>query len=185
MSRIGREPVIIPQSVKVELDGQKIIVSGNLGKLEQIVTKEIKIERIQKNGKDELIFTRTSEDKAVRAKHGLFRALVASMIKGVEKGFEKTLVVNGVGFKVQADKNVLTLNIGFSHSIVFPAPADIKITCPSATEIKVSGFSKEKVGQVAADIRALRPVEPYHAYGIRYSDEKVRRKEGKKAAKKK
>ena len=185
MSRIGRAPIEIPNNVNVEIQGNKVIVSGPLGSLEQEVNKNINVEKQVIDGKNYIVITRKSNEKEERSMHGMYRALINNMVNGVEKGYSKNLTVNGVGYKCQIVGNKLVLNIGFSHPVEFVIPKDIKIECPSITEVKVSGFDKTKVGQVAADIRALKPVEPYHAYGIRYTDEVVIKKEGKKASKKK
>ncbi len=185
MSRIGRAPIEIPNNVNVEIQGNKVVVSGPLGSLEQEVNKNINVEKQVIDGKNYIVITRKSNEKEERSMHGMYRALINNMVNGVEKGYSKNLTINGVGYKCQIVGNKLVLNIGFSHPVEFVIPKDIKIECPSITEVKVSGFDKTKVGQVAADIRALKPVEPYHAYGIRYTDEVVIKKEGKKASKKK
>ena len=185
MSRIGRAPIEIPNNVNVEIQGNKVVVSGPLGSLEQEVNKNINVEKQVIDGKNYIVITRKSNEKEERSMHGMYRALINNMVNGVEKGYSKNLTINGVGYKCQIVGNKLVLNIGFSHPVEFVVPKDIKIECPSITEVKVSGFDKTKVGQVAADIRALKPVEPYHAYGIRYTDEVVIKKEGKKASKKK
>lgn len=186
MSRIGRLPIIIPNGVTVDISDENVVnVGGPLGSLRQWVDGCIKIEKTTLNNSNALVLTRSSEERTVKAKHGLYRMLIANMVEGVTKGFSKSLTINGVGYKCAVSGNKLVLNLGFSHPINFEIPEGIKITCPSATEIKVEGASKEKVGQVAADIKALRPVEPYHAYGVRYTDQYVIRKEIKKAAKKK
>ena len=186
MSRIGRLPITIPAGVKIDISNENVVVvTGPLGSLRQPVDNVITVEKKELEGKEMVVLTRSSEEKTVKAKHGLYRALIANMIEGVTKGYSKTLIVNGVGYKCSVSGNKLVLNIGYSHPINFDIPEGIKITCPSATEIKVEGASKEKVGQVAADIKAFRPVEPYHAYGVRYTDQHVIRKEIKKAAKKK
>ena len=185
MSRIGRMPVELPASVKVNIDGNKITVSGPLGTLEQTLDKSISASMGEHNDKPAVILTRVNDEKEIRSMHGMYRALVHNMVVGVEKGYSKSLIINGVGYKAAVSGNKLTLNIGFSHPVEFVAPEGIKIECPSLTEVKVTGIDKEKVGQVAANIRELKPVEPYHAYGIHYSDEVVIRKEGKKASKKK
>lgn len=185
MSRIGRAPIEIPNNVNVEIQGNKVVVYGPLGSLEQEVNKNINVEKQVIDGKNYIVITRKSNEKEERSMHGMYRALINNMVNGVEKGYSKNLTINGVGYKCQIVGNKLVLNIGFSHPVEFVIPKDIKIECPSITEVKVSGFDKTKVGQVAADIRALKPVEPYHAYGIRYTDEVVIKKEGKKASKKK
>ena len=185
MSRIGRMPIEIPANVNVEIVDNKVIVTGPLGKLEQELNKNIKAHKDVHEGKNILVLTRASEDKEVRAMHGMYRAIVHNMIVGVEKGYSKSLIINGVGYKAQVSGNKLILNIGLSHPVEFIAPKDIKIECPTLTEVKVTGFDKTLVGQTAAEKKKKKPVEPYHAYGIRYSDEVVIRKEGKKASKKK
>ena len=186
MSRIGRLPITLPAGVKFDLTTENVvIVTGPLGTLRQDVDSCIAIEKKELEGKEVITLTRNSEEKSVKAKHGLYRALIANMVEGVTKGYSKTLVINGVGFKTAVQGNKLVLNIGFSHPINFEIPSDVKITCISATEVKVEGCDKTRVGQVAADIKALRPIEPYHGYGIKYSDQFVLRKEIKKAAKKK
>ena len=185
MSRIGRMPIELPASVKATINGEKITVTGPLGTLEQTLDKSVSAAMGEHNGKPAILLTRSGDEKEIRSKHGMYRALVHNMVVGVEKGYSKSLIINGVGYKAAVSGNKLTLNIGFSHPIDFVAPDGIKLECPSITEVKVSGIDKEKVGQVAANIRELKPVEPYHAYGIHYSDEVVIRKEGKKASKKK
>lgn len=186
MSRIGRLPITIPAGVKVDITSENLVtVTGPLGTLKQDVDKCIAVEMKELEGKQVAVLTRNSEEKSVKAKHGLYRALLANMVEGVTKGYSKTLVINGVGFKTAVQGNKLVLNIGFSHPINFDIPSDVKITCVSATEVKVEGCDKTRVGQVAADIKALRPIEPYHGYGIKYSDQFVLRKEIKKATKKK
>lgn len=185
MSRIGRAPIEIPAGVNVEIDNGTVTVSGTLGKLEQAVDKLISIEKTVEAGKNYLVLTRANDEADARAKHGLYRALVQNMVTGVSKGYSKTLIIKGVGYKASVSGDKLTLNIGFSHPIEFVAPTGIKVEVVSPTEVKVSGFDKVQVGQVAANIRAFKPVEPYHLYGIRYSDEVVVKKEGKKASAKK
>lgn len=182
MSRIGRLPIEIPAGVTVEISNNNLVtVKGALGTLSQEITGAITVEKVENT----VVVTRQNELKETRAKHGLYRALIANMIEGVTKGFSKTLVVSGVGFKCAVAGSKLTLNIGFSHPVNVEIPVGLKVTCPTATEVKVEGSDKTLVGQFAAEIKALRPVEPYHGYGIRYSDQFVLRKEIKKAAKKK
>ena len=186
MSRIGRLPIAVPAGVKIDISNENVVVvTGPLGSLRQPVDACITVEKKELEGKEMVVLTRASEEKTVRAKHGLYRALIANMVEGVTKGYSKTLVISGVGYKCQVTGDKLVLNIGFSHPINFQIPTDVKITCTSATEVKVEGCDKTRVGQVAADIKALKPIEPYHGYGIKYSDQFVLRKEIKKAAKKK
>lgn len=180
MSRIGREPVTIPAGVTVEVKEKEFIVKGPLGTLTQEYDPAIAI--TVADG----VATLTRGDNnlgPVRAKHGLYRALLFNMVTGVTKGFEKVLVVNGVGWKVAMQGNKLVMNVGFSHPVEMEAPAGITLSCPSQTEISVKGTDKVAVGQTAANIRAIRVPEPYHAYGIRYKDEVIVRKEGKTAGK--
>ena len=182
MSRIGRLPIEIPAGVTVEILNDNVVtVKGPLGTLTQEITGQIAVEKVENT----IVVSRQDEQKETRAKHGLYRALIANMINGVTKGFSKTLIVNGVGFKCQVAGSKLTLNIGFSHPVNVDIPEGLKVTCVTPTEIKVEGCDKTLVGQFAADIKALRPVEPYHGYGIKYSDQFVLRKEIKKAAKNK
>ena len=180
MSRIGRLPVAIPAGVEVKFDNNVITVKGKLGELKQEIDPKINV-KIENN---EVILTRTSEENDVKAKHGLYRALISNMVKGVTEGYTRKLVVNGVGYKVQKQGNDVLMNIGFSHTITVKAIDGVKLDCPTATEIVVSGIAKDKVGEMAASIRALKKVEPYHGYGIRYDDEVVIRKQGKTAGKK-
>lgn len=180
MSRIGRLPVVIPEKVEVKVDDNNcVIVKGPKGELKQQIAKniEVKIE----NG--EVQFTRKNETNETKAMHGLYRTLVNNMVKGVTEGYKKSLVINGVGYKVAKQGKKVVFNIGYSHPIEIEETDGIKLECPSITEVTVEGIDKEKVGQVAATIRGLRNPDPYHAYGIRYSDEVIQRKEGKTAGK--
>lgn len=179
MSRIGRMPISIPANVTVAVKDGLVTVTGPKGTLTQEVNKAISV----KNEANVVTLTRAEETNEVKAMHGLYRALVANMVKGVTEGFSKKLIFNGVGYKVQKTGNKLVLNLGFSHNIIVEEKDGIKLEV-NGNEITVSGRSKEAVGQMAAEIRALKPVEPYHAYGVRYSDEVVVRKVGKTAAKK-
>lgn len=181
MSRIGKMPVKILDGVSVNVDGNNLVtVNGPLGTLSQIVDKNIKV-TVENN---EVILTRNSEEKEIKAKHGLYRALINNMVKGVKEGFKKVLVINGVGYRATKQGNKLVLNIGYSNPAEVVEIEGIKLNALDANRVEVSGISKELVGQVASKIRDIKPVEPYHAYGIRYEDEVVIRKEGKKAGKK-
>ena len=181
MSRIGKLPIQIPAGVTVSVDGNnKVTVEGPKGKLERNINKAIKID--VNNGVATL--TTLDASKEANALYGLSRSLIFNMVKGVSEGYSKNLIVNGVGFKVFDKGDHLQLNIGFSHPVDVKPLEGIKLSCPSVTEILVEGADKEKVGQMAANIRAIKPVEPYHAYGIRYSTETVVMKEGKTAGKK-
>ncbi len=179
MSRIGKKPIEIPAGVTVTVAGNDVTVKGPKGTLSRKVVDGIAVE-VKDN---HVVCTIVVNSKDVDAKHGLTRALLNNMVHGVTHGFTKTMIINGVGYKSQVNGNKLVLNIGYSHPVEMEAPAGIKFECTSATEIVVSGCDKELVGQTAANLKAKRPVEPYHAYGIRYKDEVVIMKEGKKAGK--
>ena len=180
MSRIGKKPIVIPAGVTVTNDNGVITVKGPKGTLVRTMDTKIGCEI---NGAEVVLTCPEKADNKLHAKHGLYRALIANMVKGVSEGFARSLIVNGVGYKVAVQGNKLVLNIGYSHPIEVIAPDGIKFETPTATEIVVSGYDKELVGQTAANIRAKRPVEPYHAYGIRYKEEVVILKEGKKSGK--
>lgn len=180
MSRIGKMPINILDGVKVDVNGDNLVtVSGPLGTLSQLVDKNITV----KVEGTEVVLTRNSDENEIKAKHGLYRALINNMVKGVKEGFSKLLIINGVGYKAAVQGNKLVLNIGYSNPTEIEAVDGIKFEVVDG-KVKVSGINKELVGQVASKIRDLKPVEPYHAYGIRYEDEEVIRKEGKKAGKK-
>ena len=179
MSRIGRAPVAIPAGVTVEVKDNKMIVKGPKGTLEQEIDARITL--AEENG--HVTLSRANDSKELKAKHGLYRALLHNMVTGVTAGYTKGLVINGVGYKVAKQGSKIVLNIGFSHPVEFPETDGIKLDCPTQTEITVSGIDKVKVGQIAANIRSLREPEPYHGYGIRYKDEVIERKEGKTAGK--
>lgn len=176
MSRIGRNPVEIPKEVSVDLAEDLLTISGQLGQLSLFLTAEIEISI--ENSK--LWVKPRRDDKYSRAMWGTTRANISNMVLGVEKGFTKRLEIVGVGYKAALHGKILNLSLGFSHEISYSIPEDITVRCDSPTLIEVSGSSKERVGQVAADIRAYRPPEPYKGKGIKYFDEKILRKEGKK-----
>ncbi len=180
MSRIGNAIITIPAGVTVEAKDAVITVKGPKGTLSQaydtLITPVIE--------GNVLKFTRANELGPTKAKHGLYRALCANMIKGVTEGFKKTLIVNGVGWKVAKQGKKVVLNVGFSHPVEVEETDGIVLDCPSQTEITVSGIDKDKVGQFAAILRGIREPEPYHGYGIRYSDEVIERKVGKAAGSK-
>ena len=179
MSRIGRAPVAIPAGVTVEVKDNKMIVKGPKGTLEQEIDARITL--AEENG--HVTLSRANDSKELKAKHGLYRALLHNMVTGVTHGYSKGLVINGVGYKVAKQGNKIVLNIGYSHPVEFAEIEGIKLECPTQTEITVSGIDRVKVGQVAANIRKWRKPEPYHGYGIRYKDEVIERKEGKTAGK--
>lgn len=178
MSRIGRQPVDIPAGVTVKMENDMIVVKGPKGELKQEINPVIKAE-VKDN---QITFTRPNDKKENRSMHGLYRALVNSMVIGVTQGFQKELTIVGVGYRAQAKGKNLELNMGYSHPVVMEAPEGITFETPSNTQIFVKGIDKQLVGQVAANIRAVRKPEPYLGKGIRYADEYVRRKEGKSAS---
>jgi len=176
MSRIGKKSIAIPSAVKLAVSPEGAVkVEGPKGKLEWTLPKQIKV---RVDGGEALV-ERESESRAARALHGLSRALVNNMVTGVSAGFVKDLEIHGVGFKAAVQGAVLNLNLGFSHPVLFPIPEGIKITVAENTKIKIEGIDKKVVGQVAADIRAYYPPEPYKGKGVRYSGEQIVRKEGK------
>jgi large subunit ribosomal protein L6 len=178
MSRIGKKPVAIPAGVSVTVGAAEVTIKGPKGSLSLAVPATCKV--TQEN--NEINVTRLSEAKPVRAAHGTTRAHLNNMVKGVTDGFVKDLDIVGVGYKAEAKGGTLTLTIGYSHLVNYPAPAGITIETPEPTKIKVSGIDRQKVGQVAAEIRAIRPPEPYKGKGIKYVDEHIERKAGKSAA---
>ncbi len=179
MSRIGKMSIAIPAGVEVKCENSLITVKGPKGTL----TREMKGDIEFKTENGHLSLVAMNENPETGALHGLYRALVAGMVKGVSEGFTKGLEIKGVGWKVAKQGNKLVLNVGFSHPVEFAEPEGIKLDCPSATEITVSGIDKVLVGQVAADLRSIRVPEPYHGYGIRYKGEQVEHKEGKTSGK--
>ena len=174
MSRIGNQPVALPPKVEVTLAAGSITVKGPLGTLTRTFGDQVSIE---KNG-DALVFKAANE--AASALHGTLRAQVANMVKGVTSGFEKKLTLVGVGFRAQAAGDKINLSLGFSHPVVHTMPKGVKVETPQQTEILIKGIDKQQVGQVAAEIRAYRPPEPYKGKGVKYAGEFIFRKEGKK-----
>lgn len=179
MSRIGRAPIHIPSGVEAKIEGNLITIKGPKGTLSREIDPRIAC----KMEDNQLVFSRENDLKENRSKHGLYRALTNNMVKGVTDGFTRSLIINGVGYKVQVNGTKLVMNIGYSHPVEVEAPKGIKFECPTTTEITVIGIDKELVGQTAANIKATRPVEPYHLYGVRYKEEILTPKEGKKAGK--
>jgi large subunit ribosomal protein L6 len=178
MSRIGKEPIPLPGPVKIELSGTHIKVSGTMGALERDLRPEIEV----KQDGDQLIITPKGTSKRVMAFWGMTRTLINNMILGVEKGFEKKLTVEGVGYRVKVSGNTLTLNVGFSNPVEFTLPEGITADVDKENNITVGGIDKELVGQTAARIRDIRKPEPYKGKGIRYIDEHIVRKVGKAGA---
>lgn len=182
MSRIGRMPIAVPAGVEVKIaDGNVVTVKGPKGTLTQNLAAAMTI----KQEGNEILVTRPNDEKTNRALHGLTRTLLHNMIVGVTEGFKKELDVNGVGYRVAKEGKKLVMNIGFSHQVTMEEPEGITIDVPGPNKIIVSGADKQKVGQFAAEIREKRPPEPYKGKGIKYTDEVIRRKEGKTGAKKK
>ncbi len=176
MSRIGEMPVSIPENVQVSIDGSTVTISGPQGEM----TKEFHSEMTITREGDEIQIARSSDERRVKALHGLTRALIQNMVIGVTEGYSKTLEVHGTGYRAELQGNTLVMSLGFSHPVVIEPPEGIEFEAnPRASTIVVKGYDKEVVGRVAADIRAWRPVEPYLGKGIRYQGERVRRKVGK------
>ncbi|MBS4206344.1 50S ribosomal protein L6 [Lederbergia citrea] len=175
MSRIGKKPIEIPEGVTVTMDGQTVTVKGPKGELTNTFNSDMAIAI-----EDNIInVTRPSEAKEHRSIHGTTRSLIANMVEGVSKGYEKTLELVGVGYRAQKQGTKLVLNVGYSHPVEFEPEAGVEVDVPANTKIIVKGYNKEKVGALASNIRAVRPPEPYKGKGIRYEGENVRRKEGK------
>ena len=177
MSRIGKQPITIPSGVTVTADGGVVTVKGPKGQLElsqrpevsvQVEGSQVQIDRI---GDD--------RDRAARAYHGMTRALIQNMVTGVSQGYEKKLEINGVGYTAKVEGTNIVLNLGFSHPVTKPIPSTVTVTCPSQTQIVIQGCDKQQVGEIAAEIRKIRPPEPYKGKGIKYDTEVIRRKAGK------
>jgi large subunit ribosomal protein L6 len=179
MSRIGRKPVTVPKGVTLQLEGHNVAVKGPRGELRRRLHPDMQIAF----EKDQFTVARPSEEKRHKALHGLTRTLVQNMVEGVSKGFSKTLEIQGVGYKAEAKPYGVNLVVGYSHPVKYEAPKGIKISVDNNVVVKIEGADKELVGQVAAELRAVRPPEPYKGKGIRYQGEHVRRKAGKTGAK--
>lgn len=176
MSRIGKKPVSIPDGVTATVEGQTVTAKGPKGELHFVVNEEVLVKMedgaIQVDPRD--------QSKEARSKWGLSRTMVSNIIEGVKEGFEKKLEINGVGYRAAMQGKNVQLSLGFSHEVVYEVPEGVTVACPKPTEIVVSGIDKQKVGQVAAEIRRYRPPEPYKGKGVKYADETIFRKEGKK-----
>jgi large subunit ribosomal protein L6 len=179
MSRIGKLPVIVPAGVTVKIDGNHVSVKGPQGELSRTIPSNISISM---DG-NTITLTRPSDENKDKAMHGLSRTLVANMVEGCSKGYMKSLEITGVGYKAEPKPFGLQLALGYSHQIQYKAPAGIKLSAPQPTQVVIEGADKEKVGQVAAEIRLLRPPEPYKGKGIKYTGEVIRRKAGKAGGK--
>jgi large subunit ribosomal protein L6 len=177
MSRIGKQPVTIPAGVKVQLADGMVRVEGPKGKLEIAVHRNMKVE--QEAGGKALLVKRPDDERINRALHGLTRSLIANMVEGVTKGYERRLKIEGIGYQARMDKKALVLTVGYANSVQMPPPDGITVELPDPTTIVIKGADKQKVGQYAAEVRRVRKPEPYKGKGIRYDNEQVRRKEGK------
>ncbi len=176
MSRVGKYPVPVPAGVTVAIVNNVLTAKGKLGELQLPLHEEVEV-AVENNA---VVVKPRSVSKRARAMWGTTRSLIAGMVKGVSAGYAKALEINGTGFRAAVQGKDLVLNLGFSHEVRYPVPPGIKITCEKPTSIKVEGIDKRLVGQVAAEIRALRPPEPYKGKGVKYEDETILRKEGKK-----
>ena len=175
MSRIGKKPVPIPSGVKVEVKEGIVYIEGPKGKLTQTTRNQVKV-NVENN---QVVVSRFSDSKFDKSVHGLYRALIANMIKGVTEGYSKELEIAGIGFKAQVEANKLKMQLGYSHPVIFPIPEGIKIETPKQTQIVIRGIDKEKVGEIASEIRYLCPPEPYKGKGIRFAGEYIKKKVGK------
>jgi large subunit ribosomal protein L6 len=175
MSRIGKQPIAIPAQVKVDVKGSRIFVEGPKGKLDMDVPRRTSIKVESGNA----VVSRDGDDAEAKALHGLGRALLYNLVKGVSEGYSKRLEINGVGFKAAVAGKVVTMNLGYSHPINYTIPDQVKVTVEENTKILIEGPSKQMVGQVAAELRSYYPPEPYKGKGVKYSDERIERKEGK------
>jgi large subunit ribosomal protein L6 len=176
MSRVGKNPVPIPAGVTIELKGQHLKAKGKRGELQLLVHDDVSV---TKDG-EKLVFAPRGDSRRARMQWGTARNLASNVVRGVSDGFTVNLEINGVGYRAQADAKTLKLQLGYSHDVEVPIPAGIQIKAPKPTEVEITGADRQKVGQLAANIRSLRPPEPYKGKGIKYSTEKIRRKEGKK-----
>ena len=176
MSRVGKNPVLVPAGVTIDLKGQHLKAKGKRGELELMVHDDVSVAR---DG-DKLVFKPRTDSRRARTQWGTARNLASNLVKGVSDGFTINLEINGVGYRAQADAKLLKLQLGYSHDVEVAIPAGIQIRAVRPTEVEITGSDRQKVGQLAAEIRSLRPPEPYKGKGIKYSTEKIRRKEGKK-----
>lgn len=176
MSRVGKKPIEMPAGVEAKLETGKVTIKGPLGEISQVVNPKLTI----KKENNQLVVERPSDQKIYREMHGLTRNLIANMVTGVSKGYERVLEISGVGFKAQAQGTNLMLSLGFSHPIVYPMPQGVKATVDAKqTQITLKSVDKQLVGQIAANLRSLKKPEPYKGKGIKYSNEVIQRKEGK------
>jgi large subunit ribosomal protein L6 len=176
MSRIGKKPIPVPAGVTATLDGQKIVAKGPKGELSFVANDEVSV-KLEGN---EVIVAPVDESKNARAKWGMSRTMIANIFTGVKDGYERRLEINGVGYRASLQGRNLQLALGFSHDVVYEPPQGVSIACPKPTEIVISGIDKQVLGQVAAEIRGYRGPEPYKGKGVKYAEERIIRKEGKK-----
>ena len=176
MSRIGKKPIPVPAGVTATLDGQKIVAKGPKGELSFVANDEVSV-KIEGN---EVIVAPVDDSKGARAKWGMSRTMIANIFTGVKDGYERKLEINGVGYRASLQGRNLQLALGFSHDVVYEPPQGVSIVCPKPTEIVISGIDKQVLGQVAAEIRGYRGPEPYKGKGVKYAEERIIRKEGKK-----
>jgi len=176
MSRIGKRPIVVPAGVTARIDGQTLKAKGPKGELSFLINDEVLV-ALDNN---EVTVTPRDASKEARSKWGMSRTMIANIFQGVSQGFERKLEINGVGYRAAMQGKDLQLSLGFSHDVVYKVPADITVAVPKPTEIVVSGIDKQQVGQIAAEIREYRGPEPYKGKGVKYADERIVRKEGKK-----
>lgn len=176
MSRIGKKPVAIPEGVTANLEGNTVTAKGPKGELSFVVNEQVLV----KLEEGAVTVTPVDNSKTARSQWGMSRTMIENIFTGVKDGYTKTLLINGVGYRAALQGTKLNLSLGFSHEVIYEAPAGVTLACPKPTEITVSGHDKQVVGQVAAEIRSYRPPEPYKGKGVKYSDEVIFRKEGKK-----
>ena len=176
MSRVGKQPVLLPEGINVNILNNTILIKGKKGELKNSYPESIKVTKED----NKILVSPVDETKDSRGSWGLVRTIINNMVVGVEEGFTKNLIVNGVGYRAAVNEGILTLQLGYSHDIKLAIPSDLEVKCTKPTEISISGIDKQKVGQFASEVRSFRKPEPYKGKGIRYSDEIIRRKEGKK-----
>ncbi len=176
MSRIGKKPVAIPEGVTATVEGRTVTAKGPKGELQFVVNKEVLV----KMEDGSIVFDPRDQTKDARSKWGMSRTMVSNIMEGVKEGFEKKLEINGVGYRAAMQGSNVQLSLGFSHEVVYKVPEGVTVACPKPTELVVTGIDKQKVGQVAAELRSYRPPEPYKGKGVKYADETIFRKEGKK-----
>ena len=176
MSRIGKKPVQLPDGIEADIVANQITIKGQKGQLNQTFPESVKLEKED----DKILITPLNETKNAKAAWGMTRTIINNMVLGVSTGFNRNLEINGVGYRASKEANILTLQLGFSHDIKLAIPEDLEVKCVKPTEISISGINKQRVGQFASEIRRLRKPEPYKGKGIKYQEEVIRRKEGKK-----